>query len=119
MRTRCTSSCATCAAAACSRSACSRTTPARSSVAAAAHAAPCPAKDDDDEFWDHELLDLDVHDVDGRALGTVADVLHPPGSDLLVVRRPDGGELFVPFVSAIVPTVDLAARRIVVDPPEG
>ncbi|HET7530644.1 MAG TPA: ribosome maturation factor RimM [Mycobacteriales bacterium] len=72
-----------------------------------------------DEYWDHDLHDLAVVTVDGTSLGVVAEVLHPPGGDLLAVRRDDGSELLVPFVREIVPTVDLAARRVVVDPPEG
>src|SRR5438270_57347 len=72
-----------------------------------------------DEYWDHALVDLSAVALDGTPLGVVTDVLHPPGADLLVVRRPDGGELLVPFVRAIVPTVDLDARTLVVDPPEG
>ena len=39
--------------------------------------------------------------------------------DLLVVRRPRRGDALIPFVSAIVPTVDLAGGFLVVDPPEG
>ena len=74
---------------------------------------------DEDEYWDHQLLDLAAVGTDGSRLGTVTDVLHPPGGDLLVVRRPDGGELLVPFVREIVPTVDLEARTVVVDPPDG
>jgi len=74
---------------------------------------------DDDEFWDHDLVDLAAVATDGSPLGTVTDVLHPPGSDLLVVRRPDGAELLIPFVREIVPTVDLDARKVVVDPPDG
>jgi 16S rRNA processing protein RimM len=74
---------------------------------------------DADEYWDHELAELAVVTVDGHAVGQVADVLHPPGSDLLVVRRPGGEEVLVPFVKAIVPEVDLAARRVVIDPPDG
>jgi 16S rRNA processing protein RimM len=74
---------------------------------------------DDDEFWDHQLNGLQVVTVDGAPLGEIAEVLHPPGGDLLAVRRPDGGELLVPFVRAIVPTVDIDAGRVVVDPPEG
>lgn len=73
----------------------------------------------EDEYWDHDLEGLEVVTVDGAAIGVVAEVLHPPGADLLAVRRPDGAEVLVPFVRAIVPTVDLAARRVVVDPPEG
>ena len=46
-------------------------------------------------------------DVDGTALGTVGDVLHPPAAPVLVVHRPDGSEVLVPFVAAIVPEVDL------------
>ena len=81
--------------------------------------ATSPPPDDDDEFWDHDLIGLDAALVDGAVLGEVTDVLHPPGPDLLVIARPDGGELLVPFVASIVPTVDLAARRVVIDPPEG
>jgi 16S rRNA processing protein RimM len=72
-----------------------------------------------DEYWDHELAGLSVETADGVALGVIDDVLHPPGPVLLVVRRPDGSEALVPFVQEIVPTVDLASRRVVVDPPEG
>jgi 16S rRNA processing protein RimM len=74
---------------------------------------------DADEYWDHDLVGLAAFLVDGTSLGEVTDVLHPPGPDLLVIRRGDGAELLVPFVAEMVPTVDLAAGRIAVDPPEG
>lgn len=73
---------------------------------------------DPDEFRDHELIGLAVQTVGGDQIGVVADVLHP-GQDLLTVRRGDGSEVFVPFVKALVPTVDLAAGRLVIDPPPG
>jgi 16S rRNA processing protein RimM len=73
----------------------------------------------DDEFWDHDLIGLDAVSPAGESLGVIDDVLHPPGSDLLVVRRPDGSEALVPFVREIVPVVDRAAGRVVVDPPDG
>jgi len=78
-----------------------------------------PALDDPDEFYDHQLVGLRVELADGTALGIVADVVHAPAEDLLAVARPDGDEVLVPFVSAIVPTVDVSAGRVVVDPPEG
>ena len=52
-------------------------------------------------------------------MGEVVDVLHPPGPDLLVVRRDHDREALVPFVAAIVAQVDLSAHRLVLDPPEG
>jgi 16S rRNA processing protein RimM len=78
-----------------------------------------PPLDDPDEFYDHQLVGLVAFSVGGEPLGDVEDVLHPPGPDLLVLRRPTGEETLVPFVASIVPTVDLAAGRLVVDPPEG
>ena len=51
-------------------------------------------------------------------LGKVAAVRHE-GADLLVVRRVDGGEALIPFVAAIVPSVDLDGGFLVIDPPEG
>ncbi|HSA50467.1 MAG TPA: ribosome maturation factor RimM, partial [Yinghuangia sp.] len=38
---------------------------------------------------------------------------------LLIVRRPDGGEVMVPFVAEIVPEIDLDEQRLVVTPPPG
>lgn len=78
-----------------------------------------PALADPDEYWDHDLVGLRALGVHGADLGEVAEVLHPPGGDLLAVRRPDGKELLVPFVAAIVPEVDVAGRRVVIDPPDG
>jgi len=57
--------------------------------------------------------------VAGTPIGTIDDVLHPAGTDMLVVRAADGREILVPFVRAIVPEVDLDGGRVVVDPPEG
>jgi 16S rRNA processing protein RimM len=77
------------------------------------------AIDDDDEFWDHDLIDLVAVLPDGSRLGQVTDVLHPPGTDLLVVSRDGADDALIPFVAEFVPAVDLAARQVVVSPPEG
>jgi 16S rRNA processing protein RimM len=82
-------------------------------------ASDVPPSDDPDEFHDTQLVGLSALLVDGSALGTVADVLHLPHGDVLVVRRDEGSEVLVPFVRAIVPDVDVRAGRLVVDPPEG
>lgn len=74
--------------------------------------------DDPEEFYDSALVGCAVVTVSGAPLGEVVEVAHLPAQDLLVVAR-EGGELLVPFVSEIVPAVDLDARMITVDPPEG
>jgi 16S rRNA processing protein RimM len=73
----------------------------------------------EDDFWDHDLVGLAATGVDGTPLGTVTDVLHPPGPAVLVLDRGEAGEALVPFVHEIVPIVDLAAGHLVIDPPEG
>ena len=79
-----------------------------------------PPPEDEDEFHDHVLRGTAAVLVGGAPLGEVVDVLHLPHGDVLVVRRTDtGGDVLVPFVKAIVPVVDVAGRRLEVDPPEG
>lgn len=78
--------------------------------------------DDPDEFHDWQLRGLVAEGADGGRLGVVADVLHLPHGDVLVLRVDDGAdgrEVLVPFVREIVPVVDLDAGRVVVTPPEG
>lgn len=80
---------------------------------------PRERPDDPEEWYDHQVVGLRAATVDGRDLGAVTEVLHLPGQDVLVLRAGDGPELLVPFVAAIVPEVDTAAGRLVVDPPPG
>jgi len=82
--------------------------------------AQLPAPADPDEFHDTDLIGLRVLTAAGEAVGTVSDVRHY-GQDLLVIEPETGGgrELLVPFVAAIAVEVDVAAGRLVIDPPPG
>jgi 16S rRNA processing protein RimM len=75
--------------------------------------------EDPDEFHDHQLVGLSVVTVSGEPVGSVVRINHAPGADLLQVKRPDGRTTLVPFVQAIVPTVDLEKREVIIDPPGG
>lgn len=80
---------------------------------------PDELPEDPEEFYDHQLVDLDVVLADGTAVGVVKEIAHLPSQDLLIVLRPDGSEVMVPFVEEIVPEIDLAEQRLVVTPPPG
>jgi 16S rRNA processing protein RimM len=82
-------------------------------------AAELPPSDDPDAFYDHELEGLNVVLTDGTPVGTVVEIARSPGGELLVLKKEDGTEALVPFVSAIVPEVDVKGGRVVIDPPEG
>ncbi|MCF6390739.1 ribosome maturation factor RimM [Mycobacterium sp. MBM] len=81
--------------------------------------ADLPPIDDPDEFYDHQLEGLAVRTVDGTAVGTVTEVLHTAAGELLSVQTPEGAEVLVPFVSAIVTEVSLADGIVQIDPPDG
>jgi len=70
--------------------------------------------EDPEEYYDHQLIGLAVVDLDGAPLGEVKAVVHGSAQDLLTIRTPDGRDTLVPFVSALVPEVDLPAGRVVV-----
>ncbi|KIZ13886.1 ribosome maturation factor RimM [Streptomyces natalensis] len=80
---------------------------------------PDEVPEDPEEFYDHQLIDLDVVTRDGTTVGRIAEVSHLPYQDLLIVKRPDGAEVMIPFVSEIVPEIDLEEQRAVIDPPPG
>lgn len=64
--------------------------------------------DDPEEYYDRQLRGLRVLDAAGVEVGVVADVVHLPSQDLLSVTT-STGERLVPFVSELVPEVDLVA----------
>lgn len=77
-----------------------------------------PVPEDEDEYYHTDLIGLAVYRVDGRPLGHVRAVLDYGAGDLLDIG---GGEveMVVPFNKTVVPEIDLAAGRVVVDPPAG
>jgi 16S rRNA processing protein RimM len=64
------------------------------------------------------LVGLTAVTVDGIDLGPIRDIVHAGGASYLVLDA-DGRDRLVPFVRAIVPTVDVDAGRVVIDPPDG
>ncbi|WP_257158463.1 ribosome maturation factor RimM [Corynebacterium cystitidis] len=79
--------------------------------------APPREEEDDDGFYDHELIGLKVV-RDGEDIGEITGVMHTPGRQILEVAY-EGREVLVPFVYDIVPEVDLEEGVAVVTPPEG
>lgn len=71
----------------------------------------------DDEYYHADLIGLAVADPGGAPLGQVRAIHDYGAGDIIEVAGPRG-VLLIPFTRAAVPTVDLAAGRIVADPPE-
>lgn len=73
-----------------------------------------------DELYQADLIGLPVFLPNGDAVGTVVSIPNYGAGDLLEIAMPGRRQtVLVPFVEAMVPTVDTEAGRIVIDPPEG
>jgi 16S rRNA processing protein RimM len=76
---------------------------------------------EEESWYISDLAGLEVVDVSGKRIGSIAAVQNYGAGDLLEIRLPEKGKatVFLPFTRAVVPGVDIARRQIVVDPPEG
>ncbi len=74
---------------------------------------------DEDEYFLHDLPGLQVETTAGELIGTVKEVLETGANDVLVVARPEGGEVLLPMIRDVVKSMDLAAKRLVIEPLEG
>jgi len=73
----------------------------------------------DDEFFHADLIGLPAYMPDGAPLGTVIAVQNYGAGDLIEIAPPRGNTILIPFTHAAVPEIDVAGRRLVVDPPPG
>ena len=75
--------------------------------------------DDEDTWYERDLVGLKAVTVAGEEVGEVVALQPGAAQDLLVLRLTDGREALVPFVTAIVPEVDIEGGRVLIDPPAG
>lgn len=79
--------------------------------------------DDEDEFYDHQLIGLAAIGTDGTPIGEVREVIHLPLQDALAVVDTQGRELLFPFVSEIVTDVRITDAngpgQVTIAAPEG
>ncbi|MBT2446913.1 ribosome maturation factor RimM [Streptomyces sp. ISL-43] len=80
---------------------------------------PAALPEEPDEYYDHQLMDLDVVLADGTEIGRITEISHLASQDLFIVERPDGSEVMIPFVEEIVAEIDLEEQRCVITPPPG
>ena len=73
----------------------------------------------EDEFYHADLIGLDAVTADGQPFGRIAAVWDFGAGDSLEIERADGQTIMLPFTRAAVPVIDLAAGRVVVEPPAG
>ena len=73
---------------------------------------------DEEEFYHADLLGLRAETRDGTLIGTIANVLNFGAGDILDVRPEMGDNLLLPFTKKVVPIVEIAKKRVIVDLPD-
>jgi 16S rRNA processing protein RimM len=72
---------------------------------------------DEDEYYHADLIGLDAVTAANEPLGRVIAIHNFGAGDIIEIAPPNGATMLLPFTNAVVPTVDLAARRVVIELP--
>lgn len=78
-----------------------------------------PPEPEPEAWYPHELRGLRARDAHGQEVGTVETVQHLPAQDVLVLRTTGGQQVLVPFVTEIVPEVDITGGTVTIAAPPG
>ena len=70
------------------------------------------------EYHFQQLIGCEVFQQTGELIGIVDEILKSPGQDLLSVSRA-AGQVLIPMVKQIIIEIDVLAKKIIVNPPEG
>jgi 16S rRNA processing protein RimM len=74
---------------------------------------------DADQFYEYDIVGSEVVTAGGRHVGRVTRLMRTGGTDVLVIEGEDKREHLIPFADDICTEVDVEAKRITVNPPEG
>ena len=72
----------------------------------------------DDEYYHADLIGLAAVDAAGAPMGRVIAIHNFGAGDIIEIAPPHGTSMLLPFTNAVVPTVDLASGRVVIQLPE-
>jgi 16S rRNA processing protein RimM len=75
-------------------------------------------KRDEDEFFWHELLGLDVYTITGQYLGVLKEIF-PTGSNDVYVVENQGKEFLIPAIHQVVKEINIPQKRMVISPIRG
>src|SRR3954451_19124635 len=73
---------------------------------------------DEDEYYHADLIGLAAVNTANEAIGRVIAIHNFGAGDIIEIAPASGPTLLLPFTNAVVPTVDLANRRVVIELPE-
>lgn len=73
----------------------------------------------DDRYFISDIVNMEVHDLEGQLLGKVTDVIENLANDLFQVQNPNGKIFYLPARKEFIKEIDVDKRVIIIDPIEG
>ncbi len=73
---------------------------------------------DENEYYHADLIGLAAVDAANAPLGRVIAIHNFGAGDIIEIAPPQGATMLLPFTNAVVPTVDLAGGRVVIELPD-
>ena len=73
---------------------------------------------DNDEYYHADLIGLAAETTGGAPLGKVIAIHNFGAGDIIEIAPPKGATMLLPFTNAVVPTVDIAGGRVVIELPQ-
>lgn len=67
------------------------------------------------QYYQHQLIGLDVFTAKGELLGTLAEILETGANDVYLVRSPEGKEILLPAIQSVIQKIDLPAHSMTVE----
>ncbi|WP_163101475.1 ribosome maturation factor RimM [Peribacillus alkalitolerans] len=74
---------------------------------------------EEDEYYFHEIIGCVVETTVGEEIGKIIEILTPGANDVWVIKGKGGKEILIPFIQEVVKNVDIAEKKIIIDPMEG
>jgi len=72
-----------------------------------------------DSYYQHDILGLKVHLLDGRELGPIVDILETGSNDVYIIKGSDGKQIMIPAIKTVIKQIDLLRRTMYIDPLPG
>jgi len=74
---------------------------------------------DDEEYYHHELIGLEVKNQDGAILGTLTEIIVTGANDVYVISPNNGTkDLLIPAIKSVIKIIDLESKQMVISPQE-
>jgi 16S rRNA processing protein RimM len=72
-----------------------------------------------DSYYQHDIVGLQVFNLDGTLIGVIDDIMSTGGNDVYVIKAPNGKQILIPAIKEVIKQIDLIRQVMYIDPIRG